>query len=44
LHLYGKARASKGRKMGHLTVTGDTVERVRATAQQAASLLGIAAF
>jgi 5-(carboxyamino)imidazole ribonucleotide synthase len=44
LHLYGKAKASKGRKMGHLTVTGDTVERVRATAQQAASLLGIAAF
>jgi 5-(carboxyamino)imidazole ribonucleotide synthase len=44
LHLYGKARASKGRKMGHLTVTGVTVEQVRATALQAAAILGIAAF
>lgn len=44
LHLYGKATASKGRKMGHLTVTGATVEQVRATALQAAALLGIAAF
>ncbi len=44
LHLYGKATASKGRKMGHLTVTGDTVEQVRATALQAAAILGIAAF
>jgi len=44
LHLYGKATASKGRKMGHLTVTGASVEQVRATALQAASLLGIAAF
>jgi 5-(carboxyamino)imidazole ribonucleotide synthase len=44
LHLYGKAKASKGRKMGHLTVTGDTAEQVRTTALQAAALLGIAAF
>ena len=44
LHLYGKATASKGRKMGHLTITGASVEQVRATALQAASLLGIAAF
>jgi len=44
LHLYGKATASKGRKMGHLTVTGASAEQVRATALQAASLLGIAAF
>ncbi len=44
LHLYGKATASKGRKMGHLTVTGATVEQVRVTALQAAALLGIAAF
>jgi 5-(carboxyamino)imidazole ribonucleotide synthase len=44
LHLYGKAKASKGRKMGHLTITGGTVEQVRATALQAARLLGIAAF
>ncbi|SDO82056.1 5-(carboxyamino)imidazole ribonucleotide synthase [Rhodoferax sp. OV413] len=44
LHLYGKATASKGRKMGHLTLTGPTVEAVRATALQAAALLGIDAF
>ena len=44
LHLYGKAKASKGRKMGHLTVTGDTVEQVRASALRAAVRLGIAAF
>ena len=44
LHLYGKLDARKGRKMGHLTLTGDSVEAVRATALQAASLLGIPAF
>ena len=44
LHLYGKASASKGRKMGHLTLTGATVAQVRATALQAAQILGIAAF
>lgn len=27
LHLYGKADARPGRKMGHLTATGDTVEQ-----------------
>ena len=26
LHLYGKASPRKGRKMGHLTATGATVE------------------
>jgi 5-(carboxyamino)imidazole ribonucleotide synthase len=44
LHLYGKAQASKGRKMGHLTVTAATIEQARATALQAASILGIAPF
>ena len=44
LHLYGKLKASKGRKMGHLTVTGATPEQVRATALAAAKMLGIAAF
>jgi 5-(carboxyamino)imidazole ribonucleotide synthase len=42
LNLYGKLRASTGRKMGHLTVTGATIDQVRATAQQAARLLGLA--
>lgn len=44
LHLYGKQQASKGRKMGHLTLTADTPEQARATALQAAALLGIAPF
>jgi 5-(carboxyamino)imidazole ribonucleotide synthase len=44
LHLYGKATASKGRKMGHLTITAATVEQARATALQAAAVLGIAPF
>ena len=44
LHLYGKLKASKGRKMGHLTVTAATPEQARATALAAANLLGIAPF
>ncbi len=44
LHLYGKLKASKGRKMGHLNITGESVSQVRATALQAAAILGIAAF
>ena len=44
LHLYGKLKASKGRKMGHLTVTATSAEQANATAQQAAHLLGIDAF
>ena len=44
LHLYGKLKASKGRKMGHLTITGATVAEVRATALTAARILGIPAF
>jgi 5-(carboxyamino)imidazole ribonucleotide synthase len=41
LHLYGKLKASRGRKMGHLTITGATPEAVRQTALKAAELLGI---
>ncbi|QIL42860.1 5-(carboxyamino)imidazole ribonucleotide synthase [Acidovorax sp. HDW3] len=44
LHLYGKTQAKHGRKMGHLNVTAATPEAARATALQAAALLGIAAF
>ena len=44
LHLYGKASARPGRKMGHLTVTGADVAGVRATALDAARRLGIAPF
>lgn len=41
LHLYGKLKASTGRKMGHLNITGKTVDEVRATARAAATILGI---
>src|SRR5574343_735228 len=44
LHLYGKLKASRGRKMGHLNITGTSLDEVRATAQAAARLLGIAPF
>ncbi len=44
LHLYGKLKAGKGRKMGHLTFTGASVGEVRATALAAARILGIEVF
>ncbi len=44
LHLYGKTEARRGRKMGHLNVTGADAVTVRATALRAAGLLGIEAF
>ncbi|GAB3665355.1 5-(carboxyamino)imidazole ribonucleotide synthase [Ramlibacter alkalitolerans] len=44
LHLYGKAEARPGRKMGHLTLTGPTPPSVRETALDAAQRLGIAPF
>ena len=44
LHLYGKTDARVGRKMGHLTVTGDTPQAARATALKAAAILGIEPF
>jgi 5-(carboxyamino)imidazole ribonucleotide synthase len=44
LHLYGKLDAKRARKMGHLNITGATAGAVRATALQAAALLGIEAF
>jgi len=40
--LYGKLKAVRARKMGHLTLTGSDEAQVRATATQAAALLGIA--
>jgi 5-(carboxyamino)imidazole ribonucleotide synthase len=43
LHLYGKIDPRRGRKMGHLTLTGATLEAVRTTASQAAQLLGLPA-
>lgn len=44
LHLYGKAQARRGRKMGHLTVTAEGALQARELALQAAVILGIEAF
>ncbi|MDE2402929.1 MAG: 5-(carboxyamino)imidazole ribonucleotide synthase [Burkholderiales bacterium] len=44
LHLYGKSEARRGRKMGHLTVTGATAEQARQVALQVAGVLGIEPF
>ena len=44
LHLYGKAQARPGRKMGHLTLIGPDAASVRLQALRAAERLGIEAF
>ena len=44
LHLYGKASARRGRKMGHLTVTAAEAGTARAVAAKAAALLGLPSF
>lgn len=36
LHIYGKAAARKGRKMGHVTALGETVEEAERLAREAA--------
>ncbi|SEB11371.1 5-(carboxyamino)imidazole ribonucleotide synthase [Variovorax sp. YR216] len=41
LHLYGKTEARRGRKMGHLNITGESIEAVRSTADFAAAVLGL---
>jgi 5-(carboxyamino)imidazole ribonucleotide synthase len=41
LHLYGKTEARRGRKMGHLTLTGSDLAGVQASARDAAGLLGL---
>jgi len=41
LHLYGKAGARHGRKMGHLNITAATPEAAHEVAQQAAAILGL---
>ena len=42
LHLYGKLEPRRGRKMGHITFTGQDMAQVRAAARQAADILHIA--
>jgi 5-(carboxyamino)imidazole ribonucleotide synthase len=44
LHLYGKAEARRGRKMGHLTLTAADRAQARRVALQAAHALGMPAF
>jgi len=44
LHLYGKLSARKGRKMGHLNITGASVAQVRETAARVLALLGLPAL
>ncbi len=39
LHVYGKSRSSKGRKMGHVTALGDTTEQACAIAESCAAAL-----
>ena len=39
LHVYGKATAGAGRKMGHVTALGATLDEALATAQRAADLV-----
>lgn len=39
VHIYGKERSVKGRKMGHITALGDTPENALACAQKAAACL-----
>ena len=41
LHLYGKAQARPGRKMGHLNVIGATAGEAREQARRACALLGL---
>ncbi len=42
LHLYAKAEARPGRKMGHLTITAPDLAGANAVARQAAARLGLA--
>ncbi len=44
LHLYGKAQARAGRKMGHLTFTAATAAQAKAVALQACAALGLPSF
>lgn len=41
LHLYGKREARRGRKMGHITCLGGTMEEAHQVASQVGAILGI---
>ena len=40
LHVYGKAEARPGRKMGHITITANNIMQARAVSAQVAAMLG----
>jgi len=44
LHLYGKAEARPGRKMGHLTITAARAAEARDVALQACAILGLPGY
>jgi 5-(carboxyamino)imidazole ribonucleotide synthase len=44
LHLYGKTQARIGRKMGHINITGNDLQQVRASRDQVARLLRLTPF
>jgi len=44
LHLYGKRGARPGRKMGHLSATGETADAALERVQRAARMLGVSTF
>ncbi len=39
VHIYGKSKSAKGRKMGHVTALGDSIEQAREIAQRAADCI-----
>jgi 5-(carboxyamino)imidazole ribonucleotide synthase len=41
IHLYGKAENRPGRKMGHVTALGETLDEARARARAAASRIKV---
>jgi len=41
LHVYGKRESKKGRKMGHYTVTADTLDKARAIDEKLANIIMI---
>lgn len=43
IHIYGKTKTSPGRKMGHLTVTGENLAEVEELAKKAAGLINFGA-
>jgi len=44
LHLYGKLHAKPGRKMGHITILGDTIEQALSRANKCREAYGLSAI